>query len=129
MAEAVTFQAVSDAIRKGRVAPVYMLHGEEGFYIDAISKSVENLVPESDRDFNLTVLYASQTEPAAVVEACRRYPMMADRQVVILREAQGGMPPRFGAAAYLKALAHYVAEPSATTVLCICFRGAEAMSA
>lgn len=52
MAEAVTFQAVSDAIRKGRVAPVYMLHGEEGFYIDAISKSVENLVPESDRDFN-----------------------------------------------------------------------------
>ena len=69
MAEAVTFQAVSDAIRKGRVAPVYMLHGEEGFYIDAISKSVENLVPESDRDFNLTVLYASQTEPAAVVEA------------------------------------------------------------
>lgn len=129
MAEAVTFQAVSDAIRKGRVAPVYMLHGEEGFYIDAISKSVENLVPESDRDFNLTVLYASQTEPAAVVEACRRYPMMADRQVVILREAQGGMPPRFGAAAYLKALAHYVAEPSATTVLCICFRGAEAKSA
>jgi len=120
MAEAVTFQAVSDAIRKGRVAPVYMLHGEE---------SVENLVPESDRDFNLTVLYASQTEPAAVVEACRRYPMMADRQVVILREAQGGMPPRFGAAAYLKALAHYVAEPSATTVLCICFRGAEAKSA
>lgn len=129
MAEAVTFQAVSDAIRKGRLAPVYMLHGEEGFYIDALSKCIEETVPEADRDFNLTVLYASQTEPAAVIEACRRYPMMTDRQVVILREAQGGMPPRFGAAAYLKALAPYVAQPSDTTVLCICFRGAEAKSA
>lgn len=117
MAEAVTFQAVSDAIRKGRVAPVYMLHGEEGFYIDAISKSVENLVPESDRDFNLTVLYASQTEPAAVVEACRRYPMMADRQVVILKETQS-VP-----ASFMEGLAAYAARPNPQTVFVVASRG------
>lgn len=129
MAEATTFQGLMAEIKKGNIAPVYMLHGEEGYFIDALSKQIEALVDEQDRDFNLTVLYASQTEPAAVVEACKRYPMMADRQVVILREAQGGMPPRFGAAAYLKALAEYVASPVETTVLCICFRGAEAKSA
>lgn len=129
MADAATFQSISAALTKGTAAPVYILHGEEGYYIDMLSRQIEALVAEGDRDFNLTVLYASQTEPAAVVEACKRYPMMADRQVVVLREAQGGMPPRFGAAAYLKALADYVANPTPTTVLCICFRGAEAKSA
>lgn len=129
MAEVATFQSISAALKKGNPAPVYMLHGEEGYYIDALSHQIEGLVDEADRDFNLTVLYAPQTEPSAVVEACRRYPMMADRQVVIVREAQNGMPPRFGAAAWLKGLAQYVAEPNPATVLCICFRGAEAKSA
>lgn len=128
MADAVTFQSITSALKKGVCAPVLMLHGDEGYYVDAISREVESLVAEGDRDFNLTVLYAPQTEPAVVVEACRRYPMMADRQVVILREAQNGMPPRFSASAYLKALAPYVAAPTPTTVLCICFRGAEAKS-
>lgn len=129
MAEAITFDTLRRAIRAGKPAPVYLLHGKEGFFIDQLSRDIEALVDEADRDFNLTVLYAPQTEPAKVIEACRRYPMMADRQVVILREAQSGMPPRFGAAAYLKALAPYVANPAPTTVLCVCFRGEEAKGA
>lgn len=129
MAETHTFQSIAAALKKGEAAPVYMLHGDEGFYIDEISRMVEGLVPQGDRDFNLTVLYAPQTEPGAVIEACKRYPMMADRQVVIVREVQNGMAPRFSAANYLKALAGYVAAPAPTTVLCLCFRGAEAKSA
>lgn len=129
MAEAHTFQSITAALKKGVAAPVYMLHGEEGYYIDEISRQVEGLVAEADRDFNLSVLYAPQTEPAAVVEACKRYPMMADRQVVVVREVQNGMSPRFSASNYLKALSHYVADPAPTTVLCLCFRGAEAKSA
>ena len=129
MAETPTFQSIQAQLRSGRPAPVYILHGEEGYYIDALSHAFEELVAEADRDFNLTILYAPQTEPAQVIDACKRYPMMADRQVVILRETQSGFSGRISATNYLKALAGYVASPSPTTVLCICFRGAEAKCA
>lgn len=129
MAETPTADSIRRAIRKGDVAPVYLLHGEEGFYTDLIAKEIENLVAPDDRDFDLTLLYAPETEPGAVIEAARRYPMMSARQVVIVREVQEGNKPRFTPTAYLNALAPYVKAPSATTVLCLCFRGAQAKGA
>lgn len=129
MAETPTADSIRRALRKGDVAPVYLLHGEEGFYTDLIAKEVENLVAPDDRDFDLTMLYAPETEPAAVVEAARRYPMMSARQVVIVREVQEGNKPRFTSTAYLNALAAYVKNPSPTTVLCLCVRGAQAKGA
>lgn len=129
MADAITADSVRRALRKGEVAPVYLLHGEEGFYTDLIAGEIEKLVSPDDRDFDLTLLYAPQTEPAAVVEAARRYPMMSGRQVVIVREIQSGNPPRFTPTSYLNALADYVRHPSATTVLCLCVRGTQAKGA
>ncbi len=129
MAETPTADSIRRSLRKGEAAPVYLLHGEEGFYADLISKEVENLVAPDDRDFDLTMLYAPETEPGAVIEAARRYPMMSARQVVIVREIQEGNKPRFSPTAYLNALAPYVRNPSETTVLCLCFRGAQAKGA
>lgn len=129
MAETPTADSIRRALRKGEVAPVYLLHGEEGFYTDLIAREVEGLVAPEDKDFDLTTLYAPEAEPAAVIEAARRYPMMSARQVVVVREMQEGNKPRFTPAAYLNALAPYVRNPSATTVLCLCSRGTQAKGA
>ena len=105
MADNVTADSLRKAIKRGDVPPVILLHGEEGFYTDLIAREVETLVAPEDRDFDLTLLYATDTEPAAVIEAARRYPMMTSRQVVIVRELQEGCKPRFTTTAYLNALA------------------------
>lgn len=129
MADNVTADSLRKAIKRGDVPPVILLHGEEGFYTDLIAREVETLVAPEDRDFDLTLLYATDTEPAAVIEAARRYPMMTSRQVVIVRELQEGCKPRFTTTAYLNALAPYVRNPSDSTVLCLCCRGAQAKGA
>ncbi len=123
MAEAtVTFTSLRNQLRKApsQLAPVYLLHGEEGFYIDQLVKDFEALVPEADRDFNLYNLYAPELTPAQVMDYAMRYPMMADRQVVILHEAQA-VP-----AQWLDNIASYVAQPNPSTVFVICSRGAAA---
>ncbi len=121
MAEAqLTFSALCNQLNKGEYAPIYLLHGEEGYYIDRLVKMFEAIIPESDRDFNLYTLYAPELSPAQVIDTCRRYPMMADRQVVILKEAQAA------GANYLNALQPYAANPATTTVFVICCRGAQA---
>ncbi len=121
MAEAApTFSSLSSLIKKGNYAPIYLLHGEEGYYIDRLVKLLEEIIPEGDRDFNLYTFYAPETPAPMVMEACRRYPMMADYQVVILKEAQA-VP-----AAYLSALTPYASNPSQSTIFVICCRGAQA---
>ena len=85
MAEVITADSIRTALRKGQPAPVYIFHGEEGFYTDMLSAEIEKLVAEEDRDFDLSILYAPETEPGAVIEAARQYPMMAQRRVVIVR--------------------------------------------
>lgn len=129
MAETPTVDSVRRALKRGEAAPVYLLHGEEGFFTDLVSGEIEKLVAVDDRDFDLTMMYAPETEPGAVIEAARRYPMMSARQVVIVREIQAGNSPRFTSTAYLNALAPYVRNPSPSTVLCLCCRGAQAKGA
>lgn len=120
-AKAPGFTDLARSVAKGTgLAPVYLLHGEEGFYIDRLIRLFENLVPESDRDFNLYTLYGPETTMATVHEVCRRYPMMADRQVVILKELQSVN------ANELNNLAPYLRNPSPATVLVACFRGEKA---
>ncbi len=112
----------SQFAKKTALAPVYLLHGEEGFFIDHLLKLAEQMVPEQDRDFNLYMMYAPQVEGDTVIDACRRYPMMADRQVVILKEAQEV------SATYFKGLAEYVKSPTPSTILIIGSRGAKVKS-
>lgn len=98
-----------------RFAPVYWLEGEEEYYIDKLVDYAEhNILPESEATFNLSVLYGRDTNWADVINACRRYPMFAEMQVVIVKEAQ-----------YLREidkLEAYVQNPLSSTVLIVAYK-------
>lgn len=117
-APAISFEDIRKSLKKGEIAPVYILHGEEGYFIDALAKDFENLLPEADKEFNQYVVYAPETEPETIINLCRGVPMMADRQVVIVKEAQSARADK------LAKLKNYLAAPVSTTVLVICSRGA-----
>lgn len=83
------FKKIVKDVRARAFKGVYFLHGEEGYFIDRIAEEIEKAaLEEHERDFNLTILYGRDATPEQVKDACVRYPMMAERQVVILREAQ-----------------------------------------
>lgn len=123
MADAVTYTALRNALARKQYSNVYFIHGEEGYYIDELAGLFETILPESERDFNQYTLYAPQTDAATVAEACQRYPMMTERQVVIVKEAQA-VP-----VAWFNKLLPYLESPIATTLLVIIARGASVKSA
>ncbi|MER3498479.1 MAG: DNA polymerase III subunit delta [Chitinophagaceae bacterium] len=76
-------------LKKRNYSPVYWLEGEEDYFIDQVMNFAETqILSESEAGFNLTVFYGKDADWAAVVNACRRYPMFSERQVVLLKEAQ-----------------------------------------
>ena len=84
-----TFDSICRDIRAEKFSPIYLLIGEEPYFIDCIAELLtERVVKEADRDFNQTILYGSEAKSADVINAARRFPMMADRQLVLVREAQ-----------------------------------------
>jgi DNA polymerase-3 subunit delta len=100
-------------LKDGQFAPVYLLHGEEPYYIYKISKYIEtHAIEEHERDFNLNVFYGRDLNKDALIETLKRFPMMAERQVVIVREAQD-----FGGK--WSDLESYFAQPVQSTVLVI----------
>lgn len=111
----VTFDSIMRELVEGKYRPVYYLMGDESYYIDQISDFIANhaLQPE-ERDFNQTVLFGSDVTASAVVDAARRYPMMAERQVVIVKEAQN--------IKNTEALEKYMKQPMASTVLVMCHK-------
>lgn len=113
-----TFEGIKKALAAKDYAPVYVLHGEEGYFIDELVKEFEKILPDEEKDFNQYVLYAPETEPAMVADICRRVPMMAERQVVILKECQSANANK------LAKLQSYVTDPTPTTILVMCYRGA-----
>ena len=75
--------------KKGHFKPVYWLEGEEDYFIDKVIAHAETrILPASEASFNLTVFYGKDANWADILNACRRYPMFAEKQVVILKEAQ-----------------------------------------
>lgn len=104
------FDALLREIKQKNFAPVYLLHGEESYFIDQLEAAIEaNALEEHERAFNQTILYGKDATHLQVIDAARRFPMMAARQLVILREAQEMRS--------IKELAKYAASPSPTTVL------------
>ena len=84
-----TFDAVMRDLRAGKYAPVYVLMGEESYYIDQITDFIAaNALREEERDFNQTVVFGADVNAGNIADLARRYPMMAERQVVIVKEAQ-----------------------------------------
>lgn len=76
-------------IKKGKYAPIYFLSGEEPYFLDEIADRIEkNALPEDEKAFNQTILYGNDVSMTAVTDTSRRFPMMSQRQVVIVKEAQ-----------------------------------------
>ncbi len=77
-------------IKQGNYKPIYFFSGEEPYYIDKLSEFIEkNVLAEDERDFNQTVMYGADTNVTEIIATAKRFPMMAEHQVVIIREAQG----------------------------------------
>lgn len=114
------FAGLCADIRARRFAPVYVLMGEEPYYPDRIAALLEQtVVAEADRDFNSYVYYGADTSPEIVVGTAQQLPMMTDRQLVVLKEAQAMV----NAKRQLDKLAPYVERPNPKTVLVIVFKG------
>ena len=105
--------------RGGVFKPVYLLMGDEPYYVDMVCDAIiEHCLDESERDFNQTVCYGADVDADAVITAARRYPMFADRQLVVVKEAQMMKS--------LEELSVYCQKPLESTVLVIAMHGASA---
>lgn len=105
-------------IQKRKLKPIYLLHGEEAYYIDLITHALEDKVlSEAEKGFNQTILYGKDTDWVSVLNAAKRYPMMSDYQVVIVKEAQNLKWDK--ADEYFQA---YVEKPLDTTVLVFAYK-------
>jgi len=104
------------SMKAGNYSLVYILMGGEGYYIDKVCDYItEHALTEEERDFNLTVRYGSDVTAQQVMDDARRFPVMAQRQVVVIREAQ--------AMKDLEQLEKYMDKPVPTTILVVCHKG------
>jgi DNA polymerase-3 subunit delta len=111
----VSHEQILRDIQQRKLAPVYFLMGEEPYYIDQISDSIQyQLLDESQREFDLTVLYGKDTDIATVINASKRFPMMSPFQIVILKEAQNIKE--------IDKLQFYLSNPSPQTILVFCYK-------
>ncbi|RYH73941.1 DNA polymerase III subunit delta [Flavobacteriaceae bacterium 144Ye] len=108
-------ELVSD-IRKGHIKPVYFLMGEEPYYIDKLSEFIEdNILSEEEKGFNQMVLYGRDVSVEDIIGNAKRFPMMAEHQVVIVKEAQD-------LSRTIDKLEAYVANPQPTTILVVNYK-------
>jgi len=106
---------VLDEINQGIIRPVYLLMGEEAYYIDLISnKLIDNLLDETQKDFDLSVVYGKDVTMKEVIMLARQYPMLASKKVVWLREGQDTNE--------YENLVIYAKQPNPTTVLIINYK-------
>lgn len=114
------FREIISDIDKGKFAPVYLLSGEETYYLDKITERLESrVVAEEEKDFDQTLLFGADSSIELVMEAASRYPMLSPYQLVILKEAQTLQ----NAKNQIERLKHYVENPTPTTVLAVVFKG------
>src|SRR5215831_15002679 len=101
--------------KKRSYKTIYWLEGEEEYFIDTVIAYAENnILNESEAGFNLTVFYGKDAEWPAVINACRRYPMFAEKQVVLLKEAQQMRD--------IEKLESYIENPLASTIFVVSYK-------
>ena len=111
----VTFESIFKELKAKKYYPIYYLMGEEPYYIDLISDYIANhVLTETEKEFNQTIVYGADTDIASVINAAKRYPMMSEYQVVIVKEAQ--------ALRNLDELSYYLQKPLISTILVICHK-------
>jgi len=122
---ALTYEQIIDELKKQIYKPIYFLMGEEPYFIDAITDYIEdNVLNEAEKSFNLTITYGKDIDLASVVSLAKRYPMMANYQVVIIKEAQNIKnldASEIGKK--INPLLSYLQEPLPSTILVICYKG------
>ena len=126
--ETVTFTSLNKEIKAGKFRPIYVLHGEEPYYIDRLQQLIiDTALTEDQRDFNLSLFYGNTANVREVISACRQYPAFSEHKVVVVREAQL-IPKQQGHKDDLDLFASYAEKPLASTILVICHKGASLKS-
>lgn len=109
------YEEIVRDLKKGQFASVYFLMGDEPYFIDRIVDYIgKYALPDDQKEFNQTIMYGKDADITTIDHAARRYPMMAPRQVVIVKEAQQIKK--------INELVHYVANPASTTILVISYK-------
>lgn len=111
-------------IKARKFKPVYLLHGEESYYIDEVTDYIEDkLLNDAEKGFNQTVLYGKDTDMATVLGAAKRYPMMSDFQVVIVKEAQDlKWAKEEGNSKEAEFVLNYFEKPLPSTILVLAYK-------
>ncbi|MDE3126074.1 MAG: DNA polymerase III subunit delta [Bacteroidota bacterium] len=110
-----SFEKILTDWQKKSFKPIYWLEGEEPYYIDHLMQYAEHqLLSDTEKEFNLTVFYGRDTDWVTLINACRRYPMFADKQVVLLKEAQQMKD--------IEKLEAYIENPLSSTILIIGYK-------
>ena len=110
-----TFEQIMSELKKRHFRPIYFLMGEEPYYIDVISDYIaDNSLAEQDRAFNQVVMYGKDTSVYTVLDAAKRFPMMSQHQVVILKEAQNLKE--------MDKLQFYMEKPLKSTIFVVCYK-------
>ena len=118
----ISFASLKKDIIGKKFCSTYLLEGEEPYFIDQLSKLiVDNALTEDEKDFNLTVTYGIDADLKAIANQCNRFPVMAQRQVVLIKEAQN--IGKGNSSKSLDLLIPYVEKPLDSTILIICNKG------
>ena len=111
----ITCDDILRELRSKQYRPIYYLMGEEAYYIDLISDYImDNVLTDTEKEFNLSVVYGADVDIATVINAAKRYPMMSEHQVVIVKEAQS--------IRNIDELSYYLQKPLRSTILVICHK-------
>lgn len=112
------YNMIIQSIEARQFAPIYLLSGDEGYFIDAIAdRLASTILNEAERSFNQLTVYGQDSDPGKIVMLCRQMPMMGSYQVVIVKEAQQ--------LAKIENLNLYTSQPQPTTILIICYKNKE----
>ena len=115
MAKETTYEEIARDLKNRVYKPVYFLMGEESYYIDRISDYIiQTVLTDEEKEFNLTVLYGSEIDVATIINAAKRYPMMSEYQVVVVKEAQNVKK--------IEDLSFYMKHPLMSTILVVCYK-------
>ena len=110
-----SFEQIMAELKKKQYRPIYFLMGEEPYYLDLITDYIaENALSEDEKAFNQVIMYGKDTNIYAVVDAAKRFPMMSQHQVVIVKEAQKLKE--------IEKMQHYAEKPLKSTILVICYK-------
>ncbi|MBQ5594214.1 MAG: DNA polymerase III subunit delta [Alistipes sp.] len=113
-----SYNSIMKSIEARQFAPIYLLTGDEGYFIDAIAERLsQSILNEAERSFNQVTVYGADSDTGKIVMLCRQLPMMGNYQVVIVREAQQ--------LTKIENLVHYTTSPQSSTILILCYKNKE----